>query len=132
VEMARDHERRPATGPLLLDDDIPDRIDTNALIAERLEPPLHLETARLLLERRRGDLTDRPLLLDGPGIVGPDDVQRRPNARRHRRIGLHRRVLTVSSGRESENERSGEVLAHDIHEEVRVQSNLAWDLASGL
>ena len=49
-----------------------------------------VEATRRLLERRRGDLANRSLLLEGPGVIGFDDVESGANPRSHGWIRGHR------------------------------------------
>src|SRR6185436_11397160 len=80
VEMPRDHDRRPTARSAPLGDDVSDGVDADGE-AERLEPALVLGPANGLLERRRRDLADRTLLIERPGVVGLDPVERAANGR---------------------------------------------------
>ena len=74
--MARDHDRGAVALAGTFGDHVARRVDFRVAIAERDHTLTELYAARLLLERRRGNLAELHLVLDNPVVPRLDGVER--------------------------------------------------------
>jgi hypothetical protein len=77
IEVRRQDHDGTTPRARALGDHVPDRVDANVAQTERFEPAFHLSGTPFLLERGGRDLADRHLLVDRPGVVGADAIDRR-------------------------------------------------------
>ncbi len=71
----------PVPTPRPLGDDVAGGVDADVLEAERFETLFELSAAFGFFEWRRGNCRELDLLLEGPGVVGLEDVEGGPDFR---------------------------------------------------
>ena len=102
VEVSGDDDRRPAADAASFGDDVAGGVDADVLEAECLEALFELGAAFGFFEGRRRDGRQLDLLLEGPGVVGLEDVEGGAD------FGVRRRDGAVGRRRSSRRRERGE------------------------